>query len=231
MMRIILLALLILAGLKWPDIIDKITSKSSVEYFYKDSITGIDISRHQREIVWEDVRSSQIKFAFIKATEGKDYKDPNFNKNWDKSKKEGIIRGAYHYYRPNSPPDLQALNFISSVMLESGDLPPVLDIEEGIDKLTLKGDIFVYLKILENAYRVTPIIYCNSNYYNKLFEGDSLFAKYPKWIAHYGVSKPSVDKYHFWQKTDKGRVRGINSPVDLNEFRGTYEDLEKLLIN
>ena len=63
------------------------------------SIHGIDISHHQGEINWERLRNatidnSPIRFIFIKATEGVDFLDENFNDNFYQAKDNNFIRGA-----------------------------------------------------------------------------------------------------------------------------------------
>lgn len=99
------------------------------------SIHGIDISHHQGDIDWEKVSKAQINeepisFIFIKATEGQDHLDSNFNDNFYEAREYGFLRGAYHYFKPNVNATLQARYFLKQVHLEEGDLPPVLDIEE-----------------------------------------------------------------------------------------------------
>ena len=51
------------------------------------TVRGIDISHYQQDIDWERVRNasiqgSPVRFVFIKATEGTDKFDPNFNLNF-----------------------------------------------------------------------------------------------------------------------------------------------------
>ncbi|MFI5135397.1 MAG: glycoside hydrolase family 25 protein, partial [Chitinophagales bacterium] len=101
------------------------------------SVHGIDVSRWQSNLDWKNLSALNSKgdtiplsFAFIKATEGILWEDPMFEDNWTSAKKAGVTRGAYHYFKPNSSPTLQAKNFIGSVTLKPGDLPPVLDVEE-----------------------------------------------------------------------------------------------------
>ena len=99
------------------------------------SIHGIDVSKYQQIIAWDLVSAMQIKkiklgFAFIKATEGIGNTDPQFRRNWKRSKDAGLIRGAYHFFLPTKDGRMQAETFIKQVELESGDLPPVLDVEQ-----------------------------------------------------------------------------------------------------
>jgi lysozyme len=68
-------------------------------------------------IAWDAVKEMRvknisIKFAFIKATEGIGNADPQFRRNWKKSKAAGLIRGAYHFFIASKDGMMQAQNFI-----------------------------------------------------------------------------------------------------------------------
>ena len=54
----------------------------------------------------------------------------HFTHYWEKAKKHGLTRGAYHFYRPDEDPVTQADSYIRSVNLSSGDMRPVLDVEK-----------------------------------------------------------------------------------------------------
>ncbi len=54
-------------------------------------IQGVDVSHHQGEIDWQKLKSQNIEFAFIKATEGGDHVDRKFYENWSASKEAGIV--------------------------------------------------------------------------------------------------------------------------------------------
>lgn len=198
---------------------------------------GIDVSRYQQVINWNDVKEMQVKeikigFAFIKATEGTDKIDAQFRRNWVNAEKENIPKGAYHYFIAGKSGNAQAENFIEMVKLKKGDLPPVLDIEEtyGSSAPDLQKNIQQWLEKVEKEYKVTPIIYTNINFYNTFLK-DS-FDRYPVWIAHYlQPDKPRIDrKWAFWQHNEKGRVNGIKVPVDFNVFAGDSMEFKKLLI-
>lgn len=68
------------------------------------TVPGIDVSRYQGTINWTSVRNAGIQFAFIKATEGTSYKDPNFNTNYVNAYNAGVIRGRTTSPGPTSPP-------------------------------------------------------------------------------------------------------------------------------
>lgn len=201
------------------------------------SIRGIDISHHQGVIDWEKLSRAKIgdetiSFVFVKATEGKNFLDENFNDNFYKAREYGIKRGAYHYFKPGVPAKDQARYFLRQVHLEEGDLPPVLDIEEagGLSVEELQKQASTWLKIVGDHYKVTPIIYSGYKFRQKYLNGTD-FEKYPYWIAHYYVRALSYKgSWKFWQHTDCGRLDGVKEKVDLNIYNGSMYDLNKLCL-
>lgn len=96
-------------------------------------IQGIDVSASQGRIDWTKVRDDEIRFAFIKATEGADYKSKAFDRNWAGAKAGRLWRGPYHYGRPDNREDpAPEVEWMYEVVgpLGDGDLPPVLDMEK-----------------------------------------------------------------------------------------------------
>lgn len=203
------------------------------------AIHGIDVSRYQDIIAWEEVKAMQVKdiklgFAFIKASEGIGKKDPQFRRNWKKSKQAGIIRGAYHFFLATKDGKKQAQNFIKLVDLEPGDLPPVLDVEQtyGVSKVTLRKEVRQFLTTIENYYGVRPMIYTNVDFYEQyLSKGD--FENYPLWVAHYyQPDRPRISRdWAFWQHSEEGRVNGIVWKVDFNVFSGDSLAFKNLLVH
>jgi lysozyme len=201
------------------------------------SIHGIDVSRYQNIIAWEEVkkmnvRDVQLGFAFIKATEGIGNTDPQFIRNWRRAKSNDIIRGAYHFFIASKDGKMQAENFIKRVELESGDLPPVLDVEQrfGTSKQQLQREVKEWLTVVENYYHVRPIIYTNVDFYNQNL--GSTFDDYPLWVAHYyQQEQPRITRqWDFWQHNDQGNVNGIVSKVDFNVFHGDSLEFKSLLL-
>lgn len=199
-------------------------------------VHGIDASHHQGTIDWKAIKATEkqkdpIRFAFIKATEGGDYKDRLFSENFRQAAEAGLVRGAYHFYNPNTDPIKQADFFISQVKLTKGDLAPVLDIErKPRDKAKLQADLKKFLNRLEQHYGIKPIIYTSYKYRLRYLDSPE-FNAYPFWIAHYYVDNLSYEgEWNFWQHTDYGTVPGIDTNVDLNVFNGTWEELSKYRI-
>jgi len=201
---------------------------------------GIDVSRWQSRVDWNRVKKMavgnvRVSFAFIKATEGTWMKDPEFERNWKGTREVGIVRGAYHFFLPNTSVKDQVLQFSKAVKLKSGDLPPVVDIEEtrGMNKAQIQKYTKEFLELLEKHYQVRPILYTNRDFYKNYFADNEAFKGYRFWIAHYHVSDfdmPGDEAWHFWQHSDRGNVNGINERVDFNVFNGDSVALRKLCL-
>ncbi|MFM7645948.1 MAG: glycoside hydrolase family 25 protein [Sphingomonadales bacterium] len=201
------------------------------------AIHGIDVSRYQRYVSWSDVSAMNVLgiklgFCFIKATEGTGYTDPHFSRNWKKSKQAGMIRGAYHYFSPTASGLTQARHFLSAVRFSSGDMPPVLDLEEtaGVPVAHWRKEALLWLTTVEKATGIQPILYTNVSFYRKYL--GRAFDKYPLWVAHYYQPRqPSIFRgWTFWQHSDAGRVNGIEGPVDFNVFNGDSSAFRRILI-
>lgn len=202
------------------------------------SVHGIDVSKYQRLIDWSSVKAMnvedvRISFAFIKATEGNVNEDKFFKRNWKNAKLANVTRGAYHFFLPTKSGKTQAENFISTVDLEPGDLPPVLDVEQahGIPASKMQQRVKEWLSVIEGYYGVRPIIYTNVDFYKKYL--DEEFDNYPLWVAHYiNKGKPRIYRdWHFWQYSETGRVNGIISKVDFNVFNGDSTEFRKILVD
>lgn len=197
------------------------------------AVRGVDVSSYQGDIDWPTVaREPGLKFAFVKATEGRSWEDPYFDLNWKLLQRAGLRRGAYHFYRPNRDATQQANFFAATVHLEVGDLPPVLDVEktDGRSPEVIRAGVQTWLRLVGRRYGVRPILYTNHDFYVKYFEGH--FDEYPLWLAHYEVRQPRLhaDRWTFWQHSDEALVPGIRGFVDGNVFGGTVREFERLLI-
>lgn len=201
------------------------------------SIHGIDVSRYQHIIAWEEVRAMKVNniqmgFAFIKATEGIGNTDPQFSRNWKKAKSNNIIRGAYHFFIASKDGKMQAENFIKKVKLEAGDLPPVLDVEQrnGTSPPQIRKEVKKWLETVEYYYKAKPIIYTNIDFYKQCLGSE--FDEYPLWVAHYYEDQqPRIKRdWIFWQHNDQGNVNGIISKVDFNVFSGDSLAFKGILV-
>lgn len=198
-------------------------------------VRGIDISHHQKKINWENLRKAKLNFVIIKATEGGDYQDPDFRKNWVKSLEEGYETGAYHFYRLCRDGNIQAENYIKTVPKSEMSLPPFIDLEYGgncktdKNKENVKREIYIFLEKIKDHYGKTPVLYATKSFYKDYIEND--YHEYDIWIRDI-ISKPKLEnerKWVFWQYANRGRLDGIEGFVDLNVFYGSEEDYRKFL--
>jgi lysozyme len=145
----------------------------------------------------------------------------------------GVVRGAYQYFRASVDPSAQASLVVSSLQqaggLRAGDLPIVMDIEtaDGQAEATIEANMGAWLAAVEAQTGRTPIIYTSVGTYPVT---TTAFSRYPLWVANYGASCPSMpagwSQWRFWQYSSTGTVTGIGSGnVDLDQFNGTLAEL------
>lgn len=205
-----------------------------------DKTYGFDVSHYQNkeDIKWDSLsignKTIPLEFVVMRATMGNRNADKHFDEFWGKAQKHNLIRGAYHFYRADEDPVIQANNFLANVKLESGDLPPILDIEKIPKRKTNKKlveDLKVWCKIVEETYGEKPIIYTYYHYYKDFLKGE--FDDYPLWLANYNdVPSPTPDdQWDFWQFTENGIVHGINTKVDLDIYNGSSWSLKRLTLD
>lgn len=193
-------------------------------------LQGIDVSHYQGTIDWQQVAEAGIRFVFVKATQGITVVDPQFQTNWQGAKAAGLLRGAYHFFEPDDDPAQQAQNLLTALGDDPGELPPALDVETPGDAATVLGGAQAWIALVEAALGRTVILYTSPGFWKKL--GVPGLPGQPLWIAEYGVSAPKLPAgwtdWTFWQSSQSGTVAGIQGAVDLDEFQGTLEDLQRL---
>lgn len=202
---------------------------------HKDKVFGIDVSEYQGVIDWKEadsIENFKIGFVVVRATCGVDKVDDTFKENWKQLRSKKIIRGAYHYYRPNENSIAQAKFFVKTVKLNKGDLPPILDIEQlpenqSVD--SLKVGLHRWLDYVDAHYNVKPIIYSGESYYKDFLKDE--FSDYTFWVANYNFWEENIkENWLFWQFSEKGIVNGINENVDINIYNGSPKMLRYLTI-
>jgi lysozyme len=95
-------------------------------------ISGADISNVNGQIDLAALgRDHHLSFAFLKATEGRGFRDPLFPAFWKAAGDLGLARGGYHFARPTTDATAQAdafLSYVRSAGLGAGDML-ALDLE------------------------------------------------------------------------------------------------------
>jgi lysozyme len=182
-------------------------------------VPGIDVSHFQLAVDWAAVAASEVRFCFIKATEGAANVDPRFIQNWRGAGAAGLLRG---------------------VRLEPGDLPPVLDLEVPAAWATIAQSAraplaIQWLETVESRLGATPIVYLSPAFATEILKNAPALGRFPVWLAHYtDAATPTVakpwDSWTFWQYTREGKTSGVTLPVDLDRFNGSLDDLKALAV-
>lgn len=198
-----------------------------------DTVRGVDVSHWQGNVDWPRVKGTGIGFAFARVTHGLEIQDTSFARNWPALRSAGLIRGAYHYFRPAQDPLAQAdlaLQLLDAAGgLQPGDLPLVLDVEtsDGLTPGALQAAMRTWLARVEARTGRKPIIYCSPSMSTALGSG---FGDHPLWLAHWYVSCPTIpdgwSRWRFWQHSSTGTVAGIQGAVDLDLWNGTLAELQ-----
>ena len=88
-------------------------------------LRGIDISDHQADI---DIAGVDADFVIVKATEGRTYVSPSFEKQYAAAKAAGRLLGIYHFAALNEP-EVEADFFLDTIGDRVGEAVLVLDWE------------------------------------------------------------------------------------------------------
>lgn len=197
-------------------------------------IHGSDISHHQGMVDFDALRTA-TEFVIVKATEGVGYEDPAFRRNWTEAKRVGLVRGAYHFARPDlgNGAEKEADYFLSRVPMEVGDLL-VLDAEDAPNRpryghwATWAHE---FLMRCESAVGFKPLIYLNLDFIRRYrFEG-VVSSGYGLWLARWDHDPDAPRPATPWpfvamrQWTSSGSLPGVSGRVDRNVFYGSREQL------
>jgi GH25 family lysozyme M1 (1,4-beta-N-acetylmuramidase) len=204
-------------------------------------IKGVDVSSWQgAAIAWPTVKGAGASFAFCKCSEGVGFKDLTFDVNWRGIQDAQLVRGAYHFARPDlsNAPIAEADWFLRCV----GPLVPtdMLALDCEVDAYNLAGGLatwaLAWLQHVEQAVGFPPLFYTSVSMANAQFT-DSRLAHYPLWAAAYppdpddlSACPPRAGAWSsvaIWQHTDAAAYPGL-SPVDESVVARTLDGLRAL---
>jgi len=204
-------------------------------------IPGMDVSGYQGNVNWTAAWNNGARFAYVKATEGTGYTNPYFAQQYNGSYNVGMIRGSYHFARPNvSSGATQANYFVDHGGGWSRDgktLPGALDIEwnpytGGTCFGLSQSGMVAWIKSFSDQYhaRTTrwPVIYTATSWWSQCTGNLGDFTSTnPLWVARYASAAGTLPYawgfYTFWQYADSGVF-----PGDQDTFNGTYDRLQAL---
>lgn len=186
-------------------------------------LKGIDVSYHNKDIDWEQVKASDIDYAIIRCGYGQDYENQDDVK-WEEYASActelGIPFGTYLYSYATTVSAAKSeaehvLRVIEGYQLTYPVYYDMEDSKQAGTTATRKAQMAeVFCSTIEAAgYQVG--IYANTDWFtNKLT--DSYFDSCDKWVAQYNATCKYTGNYRMWQCTSSGQVPGISTKVDLN---------------
>ncbi|MBZ0118660.1 MAG: hypothetical protein K8H88_16775, partial [Sandaracinaceae bacterium] len=149
-----------------------------------DTVPGIDVSHWQDTIDWDQVATTEARFAIVRVSHGTGVRDRQFERNWPEVRRVGLIRGVYQFFSAEDDPIAQADLLIDAIggSYTQGDLPPVLDVEgmslDGPPASVAVANMRAWLAHVEARLGVRPILY-TARYFWRDELGDPDFSDYP----------------------------------------------------
>ena len=197
----------------------------------QESYPGVDVSAFQKDIDWQKVKDSGIRFAMLRLgyrgyESGKLVEDEYIQQNLEQTKAIGMPIGAYFFSQALTIKEVdEEIDFMLKIL---GDyqlhMPIVLDWEiPTADARTAQMDARTLTALQEYFCKTmtekgfTPMVYFNWHQSNTLLYLNEL-EDYPFWLALYGSRMTYPYHVEMWQYTDSGRVPGIQGGVDLNVY-------------
>ncbi|MCD8327324.1 MAG: glycoside hydrolase family 25 protein [Lachnospiraceae bacterium] len=192
---------------------------------------GIDVSRFQEEIDWEQVAADGVEYAFIRVGirgygSGALVEDEAYETNVEGASAQGISVGVYFYSQAITEEEaIEEADFVLEAVsrYDCITLPIVMDVEkvgvEGAraDSLTQEERTAICIafceRIAEAGY--TPMIYGNVETFTLLLDIEQV-AQYDRWIAYCDEILCFPYEFSIWQYTHDGTVAGIEGSTDLN---------------
>lgn len=185
-------------------------------------VYGVDVSNHQGAIDWEAVADDEISFAYVKATEGGDFVDVWFGRNWDGARAEGLNIGAYHFFTLCTPGAAQAANFLGQLPIAEMTLPPALDLEfagncsDRPSQEWVHNEVRAFVELVEEKASEPILLYVSTKFDNAY----QILEAFDRRTWHRSIlRRPGDDDWVVWQLSYSADVDGIQGGVDLNIMR------------
>ncbi|WP_370591386.1 GH25 family lysozyme [Saccharopolyspora montiporae] len=206
-------------------------------------VEGIDVSNHNGDIDWKQVKADGKEFSFVLASDGTSFSNPMYDEQYHGAKDAGLITGAYHFARPDDSGAAEQANRFLDVAQYQNDgktLPPVLDLEvdpnsggcynKSVDEMHAWTDEFS--ATVKDRTGHEPIIYANPSFWQQCMGSTDSYGDHSLWLASYGVDEPQIpngfNDWDFWQYSESGSVAGIEGDTDLNIYDEGIERLRQL---
>lgn len=187
-----------------------------------DEVMGIDVSAHQQQIDWQQVREDGYVFAYIKASEGASFVDERFAENWEGALAAGVTPGAYHYFTLCSTGVDQAADFLTAAPPDDAALPPAIDLEldgsctERPEPADVRAELDDFTAAVEEAWGRRLVVYSSAQWRDTY--GLPISEGRVDWLFSAGA-RPETTDWALWQLRFDGTVSGIEGDVDIDVAR------------
>lgn len=186
--------------------------------------SGIDVSGWQENIDYAAVKEAGIEIVYMKASQGSNFVDPYFERNYTEAKANNLKVGFYHYVTARTTEEaVVEANFFASVIGgKTPDARLAMDFESfgNLNREEINAIALTFLRTVESLTKKEMVVYSNTNDATNIFYGE--VTTYPLWVAQYEVEQPTPNgnwnTWIGWQYTDEGRVNGIENHVDRDRF-------------
>ncbi len=184
-------------------------------------IKGIDISNNNGSVNFSQVASDNVKYVYVKATEGATFKDSTMSDFYNNCKSNGLKVGAYHFLVGTSTPEAQATNFYSMIKDYDWNLVPMLDIETNFDSLT--DYIVRFITVFKQLSSLELGIYSYTAFISNLTNAEETIKDMPFWEANFNNDPWNLPSNFFTsrvghQYTENGSVNGVSGDCDMDSF-------------
>lgn len=197
-----------------------------------ESWLGIDVSRYQGDIDWEQVKAAGVEFAMIRVgfrgygESGKLVEDAKAKQNYENATAAGVKVGVYFFSQAISVDEAEEeanylLELINGWQL---DMPVAYDWEclaadyrtVGVDPQTVTDCAKAFCEVI-GAEGYDTMIYFNPSQSRDMMYLEEL-VDYGFWLAMYSDQMTYEYKVDMWQYTKEGKVPGIKGNVDINLY-------------
>lgn len=198
---------------------------------------GIDISDNNGLLNWDKIKSQDIDFVMIRIGFGSDIlsqDDKQAERNMNECERLNIPYGVYLYSYALNMDELQSEIKHMERMIKNRNpqMGIAFDMEDADGYKEKHG-----LKVFENKELLTNMcntfcqyfdekgyktfVYANFYYFSTILNE----INYPKWLAHWGISEPSLE-CAMWQYASDGNIEGSSSRTDMNYYYGELPIIE-----
>ena len=217
-------------------LVEGVGATPGVQYRAEDQLLGHDVSGHQGAVDWDGAAKIGAKFVYAKATEGTGFINPQFAQQYNGSYAAGLVRGAYHFARPDVSSGADQANYFlahgGGWSHDGRTLPGAIDAEYNPYGETCygksPGDMVAWIHDFSDTYRAQtgryPTIYTSTSWWKRCTGNNGGFGANALWIARYnsfiGELPAGWGVHAIWQFADAGSL-----PGDQDWFNGSADRL------